>query len=258
MKLQGQDSPGHRIDLGIGLASPGRSPRRAPADHQRLRRRGRDRGDPRGAGGIGGRRALRRRRSRRRRRDRSDDPTLRPELGGARHTGQQCRHPACRRRSKNSRPRNGRRSSRINLTAVFHTMRLACPACAQKGWGRIINTACAHSLVASPNKSAYVAAKHGSPASPRRSLWRRRRRRHRQLHLPGYVWTPLVENQIPDTMKARGLTREQVMNDVLLAAQPTKRFVTVDEVAAWRSISRRGSGLDHRRQPHMDGGWTAA
>ena len=96
-----------------------------------------------------------------------------------------------------------------------------------------------------------------SPASPRRSRWRRRTTASPSTaSRPGYVWTPLVENQIPDTMKARGLTREQVMNDVLLAAQPTKKFVTVDQVAALALfLCRDEAGVDHRRQPQR---WTAA
>lgn len=148
----------------------------------------------------------------------------------------------------------------INLSAVFHTTRRAIPAMKQKGWGRIINTASAHSLVASPNKSAYVAAKHGV-AGFTKSVALEAARDGVTVNCisPGYVWTPLVENQIPDTMKARNLTREQVMNDVLLAAQPTKRFVTPEEVAALalflcreEAKSITGANLS------MDGGWTAA
>ena len=121
----------------------------------------------------------------------------------------------------------------LNLSAVFHTTRLALPAMKRKGWGRIINTASAHSLVASPNKSAYVAAKHGVAGFTKTvALEAATRGVTINCISPGYVWTTLVENQIPDTMKARGLTREQVVNDVLLAAQPTKQFVTVDQVAA--------------------------
>jgi 3-hydroxybutyrate dehydrogenase len=131
----------------------------------------------------------------------------------------------------------------LNLTSAFHTSRFAVPYMKSKKWGRIIQTASAHSLTASPFKSAYVTAKHGL-AGLTKTL---------ALELatfgitancisPGYVWTPLVENQIPDTMKARGMTREQVMNDVLLAGQPTKQFVTVDITGANMSI---------------DGGWTA-
>ena len=147
----------------------------------------------------------------------------------------------------------------INLTAVFHTTRLVLPAMRAKGWGRIVNTASAHSLVASPNKSAYVAAKHGV-AGFTKSVALETARDGVTVNCisPGYVWTTLVENQIPDTMKARGLTREQVMNDVLLAAQPTKQFVTVDQVAALalflardEAASITGANLS------MDGGWTA-
>jgi 3-hydroxybutyrate dehydrogenase len=148
----------------------------------------------------------------------------------------------------------------INLSAVFHTTRLAVPAMKTKGWGRIINTASAHSLVASPNKSAYVAAKHGV-AGFTKSVALETARDGITVNCisPGYVWTPLVEAQIPDTMKTRGLTREQVMNDVLLAAQPTKKFVTTDEVAALalflcrdEAQSITGANLS------IDGGWTAA
>ncbi|HEX6072896.1 MAG TPA: 3-hydroxybutyrate dehydrogenase, partial [Sphingomicrobium sp.] len=121
----------------------------------------------------------------------------------------------------------------INLSAAFHTTRMALPAMKAKGWGRIVNTASAHSLVASPNKSAYVAAKHGIAGLTKTiALETATDGITVNCISPGYVWTPLVEKQIPDTMKTRGLTREQVMNDVLLAAQPTKRFVTPEEVAA--------------------------
>ena len=121
----------------------------------------------------------------------------------------------------------------LNLTAAFDACRLAIPHMKAAGWGRIINTASAHSLTASPYKAAYVAAKHAI-AGLTKTL---------ALELatdgvtancisPGYVWTPLVENQIPDTMKARGLTREQVINDVLLERQPTKQFVQPEDCAA--------------------------
>ena len=148
----------------------------------------------------------------------------------------------------------------VNLSAVFHTCRLAIPAMKGKGWGRIINTASAHSLVASPNKSAYVAAKHGVAGFTKAlALEVARDGITANCISPGYVWTPLVERQIPDTMKTRGLTHEQVVEDVLLAAQPTKRFVTPEEVAALalfltgeEARSMTGANLS------MDGGWTAA
>ena len=148
----------------------------------------------------------------------------------------------------------------INLSSAFHTTRLGVPAMKQKHWGRIINTASAHSLVASPNKSAYVAAKHGIAGFTKTvALEAARDGITVNCISPGYVWTPLAERQIPDTMSTRGMTREQVINDVLLAAQPTKRFVTTEEVAALalflcreEAASITGANLS------MDGGWTAA
>jgi len=147
----------------------------------------------------------------------------------------------------------------INLSSAFHTIRAATPGMKAQKWGRIVNTASAHSLVASPFKSAYVAAKHGLAGLTKTVA----------LELatfgvtcncisPGYVWTPLVENQIPETMKARGLTRDQVINDVLLHAQPTKQFVTSEQVAALavylcsdNAAQITGANLS------IDGGWTA-
>ena len=148
----------------------------------------------------------------------------------------------------------------INLSAVFHTTRLTIPAMKQKSWGRIINTASAHSLIASPNKSAYVASKHGVAGFTKAvALEAAKDGVTVNCISPGYVWTTLVENQIPDTMKARNLTREQVMNDVLLAAQPTKRFVTPEEVASLaRFLCRDDSGSITGAILSMDGGWTAA
>ncbi len=147
----------------------------------------------------------------------------------------------------------------INLSSAFHAIRAAVPGMKSRKWGRIINTASAHSLVASPFKAAYVSAKHGLAGLTKTVA----------LEVatfgitvncisPGYVWTPLVEKQIPDTMKARGMTEEQVKRDVLLAAQPTKEFVTVDEVSALAvylcsdaAKAITGANLS------IDGGWTA-
>ena len=147
----------------------------------------------------------------------------------------------------------------LNLSAAFHTIRLALPAMKQKGWGRIINTASAHSLVASPNKAPYVASKHGIAGLTKAvALETATSGVTINCISPGYVWTSLVENQIPDTMKARGLTREQVMNDVLLAAQPTKKFVTVDQVAALALfLCRDEASAITGANLSMDGGWTA-
>jgi 3-hydroxybutyrate dehydrogenase len=147
----------------------------------------------------------------------------------------------------------------INLSAAFHGMRAAVPGMKKRGWGRIISTASAHSLVASPFKSAYVTAKHGIAGLTKTvALETATNGITVNCISPGYVWTPLVEKQIPDTMKARGLTREQVMNDVLLDAQPTKQFVKVEEVAAiavflCSDAAKNITGANIS----VDGGWTA-
>jgi len=147
----------------------------------------------------------------------------------------------------------------LNLSAAFHTSRLAVPHMKSKGWGRIIATASAHSLVASPFKSAYVAAKHGLAGLTKvLALELAEHGVTANCISPGYVWTPLVENQIPDTMKSRGLTREQVINDVLLAQQPTKKFVQPEEIAALATFLCRDEAQNINGANYaMDGGWTA-
>jgi len=147
----------------------------------------------------------------------------------------------------------------INLAAAFHSIRAAIPGMKARKWGRIINTASAHSLVASPFKVAYVSAKHGLAGLTKTvALEVATFGITANCISPGYVWTPLVEKQIPDTMKARGLTEEQVKRDVLLAAQPTKEFVTVDEVAALAVYLCSGAAKSITgANLSIDGGWTA-
>lgn len=148
----------------------------------------------------------------------------------------------------------------LNLSAAFHAMAAAVPGMKARGFGRIVSTASAHSLVASPYKSAYVAAKHGLLGlSKTVALEVAEHGVTVNTVSPGYVWTPLVEKQIPDTMKARGLTREQVIDDVLLKAQPTKAFVTVEQVAAMVvHLCSDACAPVTGANMVMDGGWTAA
>ena len=147
----------------------------------------------------------------------------------------------------------------LNLTAAFDACRLAIPHMKGAGWGRIINTASAHSLTASPYKSAYVAAKHGL-AGLTKTLGLELATHHITANCisPGYVWTPLVENQIPGTMAARGLTREQVIDDVLLQRQPTKQFVQPADVGAMAVfLCGEAAAQITGANFSMDGGWTA-
>ena len=147
----------------------------------------------------------------------------------------------------------------LNLSAAFHTTKSVAAGMKERKWGRIINIASAHGLVASPYKSAYVAAKHGIVGLTKTvALEVAEHGVTVNAVCPGYVWTPLVEKQIPDTAKSRGLTEEQVINDVLLAAQPTKKFVTVEELAALAVFlcSDGAASITGTALP-VDGGWTA-
>ena len=148
----------------------------------------------------------------------------------------------------------------INMSSAFHTTRTAIPGMKERGWGRIINIASAHGLVASPFKSAYVTAKHGILGFTKTiALETAENGITVNAICPGYVLTPLVEKQIPDTAKARGITEEQVKRDVLLAAQWTKKFVTVEQIAgtALFLCSDHAENITGIALP-IDGGWTAA
>jgi len=147
----------------------------------------------------------------------------------------------------------------LNLSAAFHTTRLAIPGMKNKGWGRIINTASAHALVASPYKSAYVAAKHGIAGLTKVVALEGAEHGVRcNAICPGYVYTPLVENQIADTANARGISEEDVKRDVLLAAQPTKEFVTTEQIGAFATfLCSSGGDSINGAILSMDGGWIA-
>jgi 3-hydroxybutyrate dehydrogenase len=147
----------------------------------------------------------------------------------------------------------------INLSSAFHTTRLAVPLMKARKWGRIINIASAHALVASPFKSAYVAAKHGIAGFTKTiALEVATDGVTVNAICPGYVWTPLVERQIPDTAKARGITEQEVINNVLLSAQPTKQFVTIEQVAAFAVyLASDTAAAITGAVMSIDGGWVA-
>ena len=147
----------------------------------------------------------------------------------------------------------------INLSSAFHTTRLALPHMKQQQWGRVINIASAHALVASPFKAAYVAAKHGIAGLTKTvALEVAEQGITVNAVCPGYVLTPLVEKQIPDTAKARGISEEAVRRDVLLASQPTKKFVTVEQVAALTNfLCGDGAASITGAVLPIEGGWTA-
>jgi 3-hydroxybutyrate dehydrogenase len=147
----------------------------------------------------------------------------------------------------------------INLSGAFHAIRLSVPAMKKKGWGRIINIASAHALVASPFKAAYVAAKHGILGLTKTvALEVAEYGITANAICPGYVMTPLVQKQIPEQAKARGISEDAVVRDVLLAAQSTKRFVEVSEVATLAVFlaSDEAGSITGTALP-IDGGWTA-
>ena len=147
----------------------------------------------------------------------------------------------------------------LNLTAAFHTCRLAVPHMKAAGWGRIIQIASAHSLTASPYKAAYVAAKHGLAGLTKAiALELATANITANCISPGYVWTPLVEGQIPDTMAARGMTREQVIDQVMLVRQPTRKFVQPADIGAMAVFLCRDEASNiNGANLSMDGGWTA-
>ncbi|MFL5122889.1 MAG: 3-hydroxybutyrate dehydrogenase [Microvirga sp.] len=147
----------------------------------------------------------------------------------------------------------------IDLSSAFHTTRLAVPAMRKTGWGRIVNVASAHGLVASPFKAAYVAAKHGIVGLTKvTALETAEENITCNAICPGYVWTPLVEAQIEGQAKSHGIPREEVIRDVLLAQQPNKRFATVEEIGALTVFlaSEAAASITGTALP-VDGGWTA-
>ncbi len=148
----------------------------------------------------------------------------------------------------------------INMNSAFHTIRHTLPGMKSRGWGRIINLASAHSLVASPYKSAYVAAKHGLVGMTKSvALECATDGVTVNAISPGYVMTPLVANQIPATAKTRGISEEDVIQNVMLARQPTKKFITIEEVAdTAKFLCSDGARSITGANISIDGGWTAA
>jgi 3-hydroxybutyrate dehydrogenase len=147
----------------------------------------------------------------------------------------------------------------INLSSAFHAIRAAVPEMKRQGWGRIINVASAHGLVASPFKSAYVAAKHGLLGLTKTvALETAEHGITVNAICPGYVLTPLVQKQIPETAKARGISEERVIRDVLLHAQPTRQFVTTEQIGALSVFlcSGAAASMTGTALP-VEGGWTA-
>ena len=148
----------------------------------------------------------------------------------------------------------------INMSSAFHTTRCALPGMKKAGWGRVINIASAHGLVASPYKSAYVTAKHGIMGLTKTvALECAQDNVTVNAICPGYVKTPLVEGQIADTAKSRGISEEEVVNDVLLKAQWTKKFVDIESVAGI-ALFLCSNAAENITGSHIsvDGGWTAA
>lgn len=147
----------------------------------------------------------------------------------------------------------------INMSSAFHAIKAALPGMKKHGWGRIINIASAHGLVASPYKSAYVAAKHGVVGITKTvALEAAESGVTVNAICPGYVWTPLVARQVPDTARARGISEQEVIDNVMLRAQPTKKFVTIEEVAELaRYLCSDAAGNITGTTHSIDGGWTA-
>jgi 3-hydroxybutyrate dehydrogenase len=156
-------------------------------------------------------------------------------------------------------PEDWDRIRAISLDGSFHTIRAALPDMAARGWGRIINVASAHGLRASPFKSAYVATKHGLIGLTKTvALEVAEKGITVNAICPGYVWTPLVEQQLADQAKTHGMSKEDVVRNIMLAPQPTKQFVQVEEIASLahylcREMARSITGT----AISIDGGWTA-